>query len=125
MLRNDWPVIADDRYGGDKQCFYCEAPVGSQHRAGCVQRRRTVVVRFSVEMVIDEPEDHDRDLIEFGYNEGSWCADNFTDMLDTMQKRLDAAGGCLCPHLSAEFVREATKEDEAEHHISPPPPASS
>lgn len=108
MRRTDFPVSADGRAGGAHKCFYCHAPVGQQHNAGCVQRTRTVVIRATVELLVEEPEDHDVSLIEFGYNEGSWCASNLVRLIEEQ----DARTGCICDLSTFEFVRDATPEDE-------------
>ena len=98
--------------GPQDACFYCRAKVGQPHNDGCVIRARTVVVRFEVELVLSEPESHDKDLIEFGYNEGSWCADNLANLLSATVARIDADGRCMCDFVKATVIREATAEDE-------------
>lgn len=105
---NNHLVIADERPGGDKACFYCKQPVGHQHRPGCVQRQRTVVVRFTVEMVREVPEDWNRDSLEFHLNESSWCASN---LIGDMEK-IDTDAHCLCSNVTGEYLREATEDDE-------------
>jgi len=91
--------------GRPDECFYCKQPVGEDHKADCVCRQRTVVVRFTVEAVIRLPGFWDEEQIRFRYNGSSWCASNLVEIL--------AEPKCLCPFTTAEFVREATAEDEA------------
>lgn len=97
--------------GQPDRCFYCDQPKGAQHREGCVIRKRTVVVRFSIDLVLDVPEDWETSNIEFKYNEGAWCANNIANELIRTVERI-GDNGCLCDSLSAEFVREATGDDE-------------
>lgn len=103
----DWGVRPA---GLPTKCFYCDAVRGEVHKEGCVIRRRTVVVKFSVELVVDVPEDWDTDAIEFRYNDSSWCANNL--FLPHVMERVDKEGRCLCDFAEAEFIREATAEDE-------------
>jgi hypothetical protein len=116
MRREDW--IVDERSvrpaGKPDECFYCQAKVGEQHKSECVLRRRTVVVRMTIEHVIDVPEDWDASNIEFHRNESSWCANNAKADLDRVFDRADQDGAtCLCGRVHYEYVREATTEDEA------------
>ena len=89
--------------GSPDHCFYCEVPVGGYHDSECVLRIRTVVVRMTVEYEIEVPESFDKDLIEFGRNEGTWCASNAMKELD----KLIEDDGCLCNFARFEYVREA------------------
>lgn len=93
----------------DGTCFYCHATIGEQHNKGCVCRDRSIVVRFSVDVVMVEPEDFDADRINFMYNDGTWCADNLIQILQGLQVSI---GGCLCGYTKAEYLREATPLDE-------------
>jgi hypothetical protein len=104
--------------GSPDHCFYCNTPKGEIHEEECVIRSRTVVVRFSIDLVVDVPESWQASNIEFKYNEGTWCANNITEMLTETVHRMDAAGiGCLCDTLSAEFVREADSIDEKNQQL--------
>ena len=53
MTTTDDPVKPDDVRPArqDGTCFYCRAPLGSQHEAGCVIRRKTVVVDITMRLV--------------------------------------------------------------------------
>lgn len=110
MKQKSWIVEADDRHGGDVKCFYCQAPVGTEHNAGCVQRSRTVVIEARITLVREVPEDWDQQSIESQLNESSWCASNIIDDLE----KLNTDEHCLCGHFEARYVREATPEDEVE-----------
>lgn len=120
MKRSTHWLVADHGIrpaGKPDRCFYCDAPLGRDHSDGCVIRSRTVVVRFHVDLVVDVPEDWDAEMINFRYNESSWCADNLAEDLSATVNRLDDKGGCLCQFVEAEFVREATDEDETAQHL--------
>ena len=100
--------------GEADSCFYCGVSLGCEHKDGCVLRRRTIVVRFSVDIVQSVPAHWDKNQIEFYYNDGTWCADNLRAMLDSIK---DKDENCLCPYTQAEFVREATPDDELPWNI--------
>jgi hypothetical protein len=103
--------------GKPDRCFYCDSPLGQEHNEGCVIRSRTVVVRFQVDLVVDVPEDSDAESIEFKYNDGSWCADNLAQMMTETVNRMDKVNTCLCNFVKAEYLREATAEDEVDHNL--------
>ena len=100
----------------DGTCFYCSQKIGDPHETGCVILRRTVVVRVTVDVVLAEPRDHDKGLIEFHYNDGSWCSDNMFDAMGrwAAQERGEGECVCSCAVMRVEFVREATEDDHAE-----------
>lgn len=98
--------------GPPDRCFYCDGPVGAQHARDCVMRQRTVVVRMTVEYVVEVPENLPPDMIEFMRNEGSWCATNALDELQPNEEEDPEGNCCLCHTTAFEYVREATPEDE-------------
>lgn len=102
--------------GSPDHCFYCGVERGGIHLEKCVIRERTIVVQFTVELVVVEPESFGPDLINFKYNEGSWCADNLADMMAKAVERI-GDNGCLCPVVSGEYVREATGDDERDQQL--------
>lgn len=108
MKRDVWVVSAE---GG---CAHCHEAKGSGHAVDCVVRKRTVVVRVSVELVIAEPETWDAGMIEFFHNESSSCASNVASELeqffDVMSKEQSPA--CPCGFVSVAYVREASEENE-------------
>lgn len=119
MKRENWPVgdYGIRPAGKPDECFYCNVKRGEQHKAGCVIRCQTVVVRMTVEYVVDIPESWGAENLEFQRNEGSWCSDNGVRELQSLMDRVDAAGGCLCPMIEYAFVREATAEDEKQSRL--------
>lgn len=115
MKRSTHWLVADHGIlpiGPSDRCFFCNTEMGKEHREGCAVRRRTVVVRFHVEMVVGVPEDWDTDMVHFKFNSGSWCGDNVATEVADAVERTNKAGGCMCPFVTAEFVREATEKDE-------------
>lgn len=99
--------------GKPDECFYCHEKVGGEHKPGCVLRQRTVVLRYSYEVVVPVPEDWNADMITFHRNESSWCADN--SAIDINRRRSE---GCWCQEFSAEFVGEATAEEESRFELN-------
>lgn len=93
----------------DGTCFYCGQPIGGHHADDCVIPQKTCVVDFTIRLVTSEPAYWNKDNIEFHYNESSWCADNLMGYLEEFENN---TGRCMCGLVSAEFIREATKEDE-------------
>ena len=87
------------------KCCACDQAIGSEHCEDCVTRTRTVVLRYSFDVVVEVCESWDSDLIEAQRN-GSWCADNAVEELDLLKH------GCWCSGFYAKYVREATEEDE-------------
>ncbi len=98
----------------DGTCFYCSQPLGHVHNIGCVILQRSVVIEFKIRVIMAKPRDHDFDLINFGYNEGSWCADNLADKLKAWADTDNLPPGCLCGATSAKVIREATADDHKE-----------
>lgn len=103
--------------GPSDQCFYCQQALGGEHKADCVLRRKTVVVRAIMEYTIDVPESWDKDNIEFHRNDSSWCKGNGLAEIAAMKRRMDADesgdADCGCSILRYEFVRDANETDEA------------
>lgn len=87
----------------DRQCFYCQQPIGAHHKDDCVLVKKTVRVRMVVEYDIEVPAFWDSDLVESHRNEGSWCADNAIEELQKIQE----IDGCLCHRTHFEHVSDA------------------
>lgn len=97
----------------DGTCFYCRAPLGDEHITGCVLRRKTFVVDFTIRTVLTLSEDWDPKAIDFRYNDSSWCASNLLNQL----KSVDTDERCLCDRTTGKFVRDATADDEARYGV--------
>ena len=108
-------LVTDDNgprpAGEPSECFYCHQPVGEAHADDCVCRKRTVVVRATIDITVPVPESWDVDAIEFHRNESSWCAGNVVNDLNRCDR--DEAQGCLCSVANFDYIREATVEDDA------------
>lgn len=115
MKRDNWPVEEHGirPAGYPNHCLYCQEPRGGEHDPECVIRERTVVVRLTIEYVIDVPEAWTPEQIEFHRNEGSWCSDNVYSELGALSEHAQ----CLCDFTKFEYVREATEEDEAKSGV--------
>lgn len=116
MKRDTWIVgpYAIQPAGKPDECFYCRAKIGTEHAAGCVMRSRTVVIRTIVEHVVDVPEDWGEGMIEWHHGE-KMCVIDSLKAVGALAARLEEADvGCCCGRieLDAEYVREATDEDE-------------
>jgi len=90
------------------RCRDCDELVGNKHYSDCSIPQRSVVMRFSVEIVMAIPEREEGEKAAIRYTQGGWCGDNLIPMLADLADR----AGCLCPHFFAEFVREATHLDQ-------------
>lgn len=112
MRPKDWIVTknATRPAGMPDECFYCREKMGASHKASCVLRDRTVLVKVSFSLVWTQPESFDEEMIEFVNTGNSICASN---LLDTIEKVGEGClSGCMCRHTNIEVIREATKEDE-------------
>jgi hypothetical protein len=108
MKKDNWLVDINSTKFGEKpdECFYCKQKIGMRHKYKCIIPQKTVVVDFTVRVVVEVPHFYEKYNIEHKYNDGTWCADNLVDMID--KKGED----CLCNHTTAKYIREATKQDE-------------
>ncbi len=107
MKRDNWIVgnYSVRPAGEPDRCFYCGELLGKIHKEDCVIRSKTVVVEFKIEVVVEVPEFWDSNDVDYRFNESSWCCDNLIEMI----RRED---GCLCSHVEANYLREASEDDE-------------
>jgi hypothetical protein len=114
MKRSTHWLVADAgirEEGSPDHCFYCGEAMGKEHGAECAIRKRTVVMRFRVDLVMEVPETLPRAALNVCFNE-HWCGSRLAiDLVDTVE-RLVGKSGCLCGSVKAKFLREATEEDE-------------
>lgn len=98
--------------GKPDECFYCQAPMGAEHRPECVIPSKLVVVRLTIDTLVSVPISHERDTIEAAYGgELSYCADNTLERLGAWaanKEKPDCACGAV---VSAELRGDATDED--------------
>ena len=65
----------------DRTCFYCGQPIGDKHLSDCVLVVKRVKIRFTVEYEVEVPSGWDRDMVNFRYNESTWCPSNVIEEL--------------------------------------------
>lgn len=88
------------RPANKKQCFYCRAYLGTDHKTDCVIITKTVKVRAIVEYMITVPNCWSKKDIESHRNGGSWCADNMLTELN----QVITDDECLCNAVTYEVV---------------------
>lgn len=91
--------------GKPDECFYCDAPVGEDHKPDCVLRKRVVWVKSTIRYPVLVPSDWDQYAIEFHRNDSSWCYNNMVRELERLVE--DGRMSCLCNQVSTEYDREA------------------
>jgi len=92
--------------GNPDECYYCKQKIGTEHRADCVCRKRTILIEATMLILQDIPEAWDESDIDTYYNESSSCSNNLVD---------NRYEDCLCPWTRVKYMREANIEDEKEH----------
>lgn len=101
-------VLQDDAgirpAGRQDECFYCQQKIGTPHLETCVILQQKVKIRYSFEIEIDVPAHWDRDNIEFHRNEGSWCADNAYDAIESFVEEKGLS--CSCSIFKAEVIEQ-------------------
>jgi hypothetical protein len=109
-------IRPEDKRCGERPCFYCKGE--TIHDPECVLRRRTVVIRYTVEYAIAVPEHWDVEQINFHRNESSWCQGNALhelaeltghDLVERPELQDECDCGCFA---TIEYVREADPGDE-------------
>lgn len=112
MLHPEFDIVTIENgprpAGKPDQCFYCKSMIGEPHKEECVCRQKSVVVKYCYEVVTFVPASWTAEVIERHRNKSSWCADNASSEINAMTPK----DGCDCPIFTAQFVREATEEDE-------------
>lgn len=102
-----WPVSRKSmRPASEKErCFYCQEPIGGNHKEDCVLVKKKVKVRMTVEYEVEVPNHWDAHRVEFHRNDGSWCASN---AIDELQEMVDN-GDCLCNRTEFEYLSDVGK----------------
>ena len=90
--------------GPPGKCFYCKQPVGCEHSSDCVCRKKTVVVKFTIDVTVSMPDYWNEKNIHFYYNESSGCKSNI--LMDIER------AGCICGMATIDYIREATPDDD-------------
>ena len=92
------------------RCLYCNQPMGAEHLTTCACRKRTIVVRMTIEYVVQTwAGDDAAESMDFR-GEGSWCCNNALDEI----ARYHVEPHCLCDRASFEYVREADAKEHEE-----------
>ena len=58
------------------------------------------VIQWVIDLPMEVPDEWDKDMIEFHFNESSWCCDNLIDELEKFSEE----HGCICPICHATVV---------------------
>lgn len=103
--------------GNPNECFYCNQKIGDIHAEDCVIRKRTVVARFSVDLVVKIPEFWTAEDAEEYWNERNFYIDNFHYQLTSTLQRLHDCDGCEGPSLTVKLLRDATEQDEEDQNL--------
>src|SRR5215813_8134156 len=91
------------------KCFYCGRSTGQDHEESCACRQRTVILRFSVEIltVVGAGDAYTSQFITERFNNSTWCKSNALPLIERASE-----DDCLCGIASCVYEREATEEDE-------------
>ena len=60
------------------------------------------IIKWTINLPMEFPEDWDAHMIEFHLNDSSWCCSNLIDALD----KYSDAHGCICGICKAEVVND-------------------
>jgi len=91
--------------GKPDRCFWCGAQLGQPHEPDCVCRKKTVVIIFTAQMVIDLPESWSVREAECYMDKSGYCLNNIC-------AELDKAVPCACHWGKVKVIRDATEGDE-------------
>lgn len=83
-----------------KRCFYCKENIGDVHKDDCVLIRKKVKLKMVFEFEDKVPSYWDDHLVDFHYNDSSWCANNITDIIDNISEK----DGCICNHVNFNMI---------------------
>jgi hypothetical protein len=136
---DNWPVVHEQDHGirpagRQDSCFYCGKKIGEIHSKDCVIVTKRVLLSIKSydgditgTWETDEPHSFGPEMIEFRYNDRSWCANNILSEKDVVWDQVDAArqleaqamSGCLCGVLQLKFERVV--DDTPRRKLAPPP----
>lgn len=68
---------------------------------------KKVMIYVSVHMDVEVPEDWDKKMIEFYYNDSSYCASNLIEDMHAVNEQRDKEGSCMCDLVSVKYVADA------------------
>ena len=70
-------------------------------------KHKKVRIKWTIELPMEVPEEWDKEMIEFYFNESSWCCSNIIEDL----QQYDKDHGCICNICKAEFLEEISKDE--------------
>ena len=70
-------------------------------------KHKKVRIKWTIELPMEVPEEWDKEMIEFYFNESSWCCSNIIEDL----QQYDKDHGCICTICKAEFLEEISKDE--------------
>jgi hypothetical protein len=76
-----------------------------------------------MDLVVSAPQKWDQRMIEFHYNDSSWCADNIVEEIHRTVAARQEGYCALCGVTSITYLGEATLEDAVEAGLVPDPDA--
>lgn len=89
----------------EEKCFYCQQPLGAEHKPDCVLVAKKVKVRAIIEYEVNVPAYWDKDQVEFQRNDSSWCCDNMIGELENLL----GEDQCLCGITTFEYLGDASE----------------
>lgn len=111
----------------DGYCHGCNERLGAPHKPDCVNYKKTVIIEFTIPLLVEAPVSWGKDDIEFKYGESSFCLNSLVDDINQLKERLDMnSGTCFCSlcwlteNGGVSFVREATEQDHDEFKVNLP-----
>lgn len=115
------PIVKEDDTGirpsgKPDECFYCHSKVGEPHKYDCVTVVKRVKMRATIEYETEVPVHWDKEMIEFKYNDGCWCADHIVEELKSYVDYLNKIGGCLCGLCEIELIEDEDEDEDVKHH---------
>lgn len=108
----NYPIITENDpgirpAGKSDECFYCRRKVGEEHGPECVIVTKLIQLEATITYEVRVPHYWTSEDIYFRYNEGGWCAHNFTRDLNAYAKRKqegDENKCVLCPVFSTAYI---------------------
>ncbi len=73
---------------------------------------KKIRVRLTFEIEDEVPDHWDASMVDFHYNDSSWCSDNIVPHLVEYMKAREAEGGCLCSDFHGEQIVEEANDEK-------------
>lgn len=88
--------------GNPDECFFCKKKIGDLHTNECLEPRKTVQVRFTVEVKGTMPDVWENQRIEEYLNNDDWRCKG--DLREVLLELMHEKRGCMCKYAHAEVV---------------------